>query len=347
MRRRFARGSTLNDVAVAAGVSKATVSNILRGRGGVYATETIHRVQKIAEDLRYVPNVMARNLAAQRTHILEVIWTAPTDLRRQFYFLEVLAGIMEATGSRGYQITLSHRKHYSFGQTIAQLESGLVEGAILIAPPPNDDVLRWIQETRYPAVLVGEYSGAADTEIVSIDVDNEGAVYTATRYLIEQGHRHIGFINGDRNRFTPRWREAGYQRALREAGIGPRPEWTREEDFSEAVGRRFALELHDAHPELTAIVCATDTIALGAIQALQERGVRVPDDISLVGFDDVDAASRTTPALTTVHQPLFEIGKAAVDALLCILENGETPPSRLLPGRLIVRDSVRPLAKSD
>jgi DNA-binding LacI/PurR family transcriptional regulator len=342
---RTRRAPTIKDVAHAACVSTATVSKILSGQESAYAADTVQRVRATAREMRYVPNGIARTLSKRRTHLVSVVWSNAPNLRVQPYFLEVLAGILNAAQRIGYQVTLFQKYERDLAESLSHLGSGFFEGAILMVPRHDDPLLAWVKENHFPAVVVGETFPEA-AGVSCVDVDSATGMYEAVRWLAaEQGHRKVGYIGGPDDLFTARIRRAAYERALREAGVEPHPEWIRSRPFGEHSGKILAGPLYADCPDLTAIVCATDSMAIGAMHALQETGVRIPEEVSLLGFDDVEMARVVRPALTTVHQPMFDVGVTATEMLLEQIETGDlTPRTRLLPTSLVIRDSVRPVA---
>ena len=339
------RETTIQDIAGAVGVSKATVSNILRGTGGTYAASTVEAVRTTARRLRYVPNAAARSLSrSQRTHMIGVVLTAGRQvLTRNGYFVQLLDGVLSAAMDRHYQVALISDAKENPNELHGYLRNGFVEGVLLFTPTPGSGVVEWATSGSFPAVVVGSvYEGA---RLACVDVDNEAAIRDAVHHLLERGHHRIGYIASYPGSSFTITRVKTYQETMREAlGAEPNPSWTFQGDSGGDVGREGARYLWETHPELTAYLCANDPVALGALRYLREVGVRVPDDISLIGFDDTEAARVCDPPLTTLHQSIQEIGATAAIRLIEQIEEGQRTASiTLFPATLIERGSVRTL----
>ncbi|MCS6830065.1 MAG: LacI family DNA-binding transcriptional regulator [Armatimonadota bacterium] len=333
---------TIREVAEAAGVSISTVSNVLYGKRGFYAPETAQRVWTAVEQLGYRPNHIARSLARRHTFTIGVVAEQLLgNVSHNLYFGVVLDGILQGATDRDYQVKIVRVPASAYEKAFGHIEDGSVEGAILLALPASNPIIERMEQSNIPSVVAG--SIPPSSKLPCVDVEDIGATYQAVRWLISLGHRRIGIITGNLNYWSARRREQGYLMALREAGIEPHPAWRYEGNFSLAAGEAGALQLLRAEPPPTAIVCGNDRMAMGVLHALQRQGVKVPEQISVLGFDDEETATLTSPPLTTLRQPMFEIGLKAAELLLQQIELGKRlQHTLLLPAELVVRETVAP-----
>ena len=319
---------TMRDVASQAGVSVATVSRFYNGSGPVRET-TRERIQRVAEQLRYVPNVAARSLNTRRTHTVGVLLP---DLYGEF-FSELLRGLDRAARERKLHLLVAgaHGGADELAHAARALH-GRIDGLIVMSPEADADALRGQLAPDLPLVVLGG-------ERAAIAVDNRGGAHAATRHLLGLGHRRVAHLRGSAGNRDADERLAGYADALEEAGLAAEAT-VYEGAFDEASGARAVERLLDAPAadRPTALFAANDAMAVGALAALRERGLAAPDALALVGFDDVPLASHLTPALTTVHVPIAELGTAAAERLRA-LEQGQRPAPHALPATLVVRAS--------
>jgi LacI family transcriptional regulator len=332
---------TLRRVAQEVGVSEATVSRILTGRSERYNAETVKRVEETAKRLRYVPNTVARSLARRRTGFIALTFDYHPHFQNNYYFMQLFAYLYEILRERDYQVTILSSSREDRSDVTVHLASGQYDGALLVAPRGNSPLLHWIQDTRYPAVSVGT-TLTPEYGITSIDVDNVHSSTEAVQYLLKKGHQSIGFVGGTPAHRAAQQRYQGYLATLERAGQMPLPWlWEEGERLGEEAGRRAAERFFVAYPEATAVFCANDTVALATMQTLVGQGKQVPNDVSIIGFDDAPIATLMSPALTTVRQDGEEIGQTAVNHLLEYIENPQMKPRTiLLPGSLVVRHST-------
>lgn len=331
----MSRPVTLSHVAREAGVSPSTVSRILNGTAVVTADKRA-AVEAAIERLRYRPNVIAQGLARGRSMGVGVL---TQDIGSPFY-AAVLEGIEDRLRGGPYHPVYASG-HWHDVQERAALEALIASRAdaliVLGGHLPDEPLLAAAR--RLPVVTVGRVVPGLEDR--GLAIDNARAVGLGVRHLIELGHRRIAFLAGKRSHRDARDRQAGYRRALAEAGLEVPEELVVEGDFSEQSGL-LALEALFARAALfTAVVAANDQMAYGARLALYRRGVRVPDDVSLVGFDDLPTSAYTTPPLTTVHQPTREMGAAAAALALTLLE-GRAAAAPPMEARLVVRESTAP-----
>jgi LacI family transcriptional regulator len=308
---------TLQDVAREAGVSAMAVSVVLNGArsGSRVSAATRQRIVEAAERLAYRPNAAARGLQRRRMDALGVV--ARFDGGGvNTYLLDVLSGILEACAARGQSTTVLSVSDWGDERRVLGLCDGRVDGMILIAPGLTDGFAATLQRH---APFVAIHADAAPPSVWGLDVENERGAYLATRHLIEHGHRRILYLAGPLEQQGPQQRLAGHRRALEEFGIAYDPALVHEVWFDAYHAHQLTLRLLDGGlvgPLPTALFGANDAIAAGAMEALSERGLRVPDDVSVVGFDDAPESRMTTPRLTTIRQPFRELGGRAVDLLL-------------------------------
>jgi LacI family transcriptional regulator len=326
------------DVAALAGVGEATVSRVLNGRANVRPA-TRAKVLDAIEALNYRPSLTARNMSLRRTHVIGVVvpfFTSPSAVERVRGVASALAG--SAYDLMLFDIEAKERQEHAFRLFDRGDRS---DGLLLISLIPPDDEVERLHAARLPCVLVD----APHPDLPSILIDDVRGGEIATSHLIELGHRRIGFLGDtspDPFRFASSLdRTVGYERALTRAGIELRPEYLREGTKSHHIARSTAIDLLRLPQPPTAIFAASDTQALGVLEAARILGLRVPEDLSVVGFDDVEPATIVTPALTTVRQPLAEMGATATE-LLVRLMNEETVDTLHLERftRLVVRETT-------
>lgn len=330
------RVPTLADVAGLAGVSTMTVSRVINRHPKV-APATRDRVKAAMRSLDYRPNVMARGLASGRTHNIGVL-TVDTTL---YGPRAALRGIELAARERGYSVTVAHLDDPELGDAVSQgahlLRSRSSDGVILLQP-----LISEMTETRTPVDLppmVAIHAGTpGDYPVTSVD-QRQGA-RLATEHLLGLGHRTVHHLAGPDLWYEGTERVKGWQEALTAAGV-PIPKLVRG-DWSAPSGYVVAAELLD-DPEVTAIFVANDAMALGLKHAMFERGLRCPQDISLVGFDDTPESAFYSPGLTTIRQDFDEVGRLSVELLIELIETGTAHTQHLvLPAELVVRGSTAP-----
>lgn len=332
--------ATIRDVAVRAGVSTATVSRVLAGVGNP-KPGTAAAVLAAAEALDYRPSGVARSLRMKRTRTLGLI---VTDIQNPF-FPELVQAADLAARESGYSILLGsaaydeHRAmHY-----LDLMVDRRVDGLLIASSQLSEESWRWLMGSPVPVVVVN--ADNTDLPVPVIASDNEGGARLAAEYLIGLGHRRIAYIRGRESFTADPPRVAGFRAACREAGlpVADTPEVRGDGQFE--GGERATAELLAGGSGVTAIACYNDITAIGALRALRAGGIRVPDEVSVVGCDDIAAASWVVPALTTVAQQKAEMGRLAVERLARALEDGGTPvaPETVrLPMVLQVRESTGP-----
>ena len=329
---------TIREVADMAGVSIATVSRVLNGRGDV-SDETRDLVTKVIRENGYRANRSARGLSGGRTGLVGVL----VPLVYPAYFAGILAGAAEALSEHGLQIVLSptggeHDREVSLLDRL----HGLSDGALIILPEESNVELQRLLDSGYRFVVLDPLM-PLDQRIPSVSAAHTSGADQAMRHLLGLGHRRIAQITGPNGWLATEDRRRGYHAALASAGILPDPALEVESIPEIEPGRAAAERLLDLPDPPTAIFAFNDNIAIGAIQAARARGLRVPEDLSVVGFDDVENATIVSPALTTVRQPLAEMGRTGVSLLSRLLEGQRFETLHVeLATRLVVRDSTAP-----
>ncbi|MFD0672619.1 LacI family DNA-binding transcriptional regulator [Cohnella sp. GCM10027633] len=330
--------TNIRDVAKAAGVSVATVSKVLNGYTTVNQ-QTKEKVLRIVMETRFTPNSAARALVGRRSMTIGMFLT--TGVANPF-FAHILAGMEQSLKSMGYDLiyltqTPGSKVEYSF---VRHCQSRNVEGVVVFGFQHEDTDFSELTDSGIPALFID--LDVRDKRTGYISSDNEAGVREAVRYLTGLRHRRIAFLSGIENTYVSRHRLQGYRAGLAEAGIAFDASYVVGSDFEKAGGyaamrRLLALPERDRP---TAVICSSDTGAVGAIQAIREAGLSVPGDISVVGFDDIDLASHVHPALTTVRQDTIAIGRQAIELLDGLITDEEKqPPEAIVPTRLVVRDT--------
>jgi LacI family transcriptional regulator len=324
---------TLQSVAERAGVSPSTVSRILNGTA-VVSAEKRAAVDEAVAKLGFVPNPVARGLAGGRTLSIGVVSQA---IDSPFYGA-ALRGIEMELDAVGYSpLFMSGNWHAEEeARCIDVLRSRRVDGLIVLTGRLADAALRTLAR-QLPVVVTGR--SLKSSNLLSMDVDNREGARQATQHLIDLGHRRIAFIGGDPEHPDAIDRQQGYRSAIEAAGLRFDPTLALQGNFSEHSGLLAVERLMDSRARFSAVFAANDQMAIGAALGLHRRGRRVPDDVSLVGFDDLAGSVYMVPPLTTVHNPIQEIGQLAARAMLTLLA-GERPEVEVPAPRLIVREST-------
>jgi LacI family transcriptional regulator len=330
--------ATMNDVAKAANVSIATVSHVINGTRFVSA-ERVERVHAAMRELGYTPDATARSLRIGRTDTIGLV--VPDNSNP--FFAALARWIEEAGFESGYTTILANsnerpdREH----RYVSTLVSKRVDGLIL-SPSRGDHgtLTRLLQSANIPVVVVDRDAALPNADVVLYD--NEGGSIEATRYLLELGHARIGCVAGPSDASSATDRANGFRKAIADAGLPEQP--VVEADFHFTGGREATARLLDRGADVTALFAANDLMAAGAIRELHSRGMRVPEDISVIGFDDAPLAEMVFPALTTMRQPLQDMAHAAVSLLLSRVTSGDGGPAvrKVLSTSLVIRDSTAP-----
>lgn len=320
----------LADVAARAGVSVATVSKVVNGRYGV-AKDTVALVQGIIDELGYVGNLGASGLRSSRTNVVGIL---VADFEP--YSAELIKGAARATRNSQYDVL-----SYAGGEapawerrSLARLGGTLIDAAVVVTPTTLDTAI------AVPVVAVDPHYGP--NWVPTIDSDSFGGARSAAQHLLELGHTRIAFMGGREELDSSQLREAGFREAMRLAGVPVAEDLVRYSRYDPDVAERVAHEFLSLPEPPTAIFAANDVTAMSAMRAALSRGLSIPHDVSIVGFDDIPDAALCTPPLTTVRQPLQAMGAAAMQMLLDILEGREHEDHIRMDTELIVRASSAP-----
>ncbi len=330
-------GYTLEDIARMAGVSRSTVSRVLNHHPHV-RPEVRERVWEVVRRVGYQPHAAARSLATQKTQIIGlIIPEAVSTLFADPFFPLLITGITDACYQHGYHLMLSL---FTTPQQEAELSTqllggGYLDGVILASTRLDDPLIERLLSGRIPFVLIGRHS---DPRVNYVDVDNVAGARMAVDYLLRQGHRRVATITGPLNMAAGQDRLEGYKQALQARHLPVDEALIVEGDFTEQGGMAAMRRLLALAERPTAVFAASDTMAIGAIKAIKDAGLRVPDDITVVGFDDIPQASYLDPPLTTVRQPIAQLGKTAVHILVDLIRYGAERTQRVvLATELVVR----------
>lgn len=327
------RRVTITDVADAAGVSVATVSKVINARYGV-AAATSSRVQEVIEQLGYESSLVARSMRSHRTHVIGILVA-----EFEPFSAEILKGAASALLETDYELLAYTGARQSGGagweqRYLSRLSGTLIDGALIVTPTvvqPDADI---------PVVAIDPHTGPVG--IPTVDSDSFTGALLATRHLTGLGHRRIGFLTGRPDLASSALREAGYVEALREAGIRVDHALVRTGDYRTDGAHVPATELLTLADRPTAIFAANDLSAIGVMDVARGLGIDVPGDLSVVGFDDIPESTATTPPLTTVHQPIQQMGATAVRLLVGLLDGTPAEQTHVtLPTSLVVRGTTR------
>ncbi len=327
---------TLIEVAKLAGVSRTTVSRVINGHPSV-RPEVRERVWRIVRQVGYQPHAAARSLVTKRSNVIGLLFPRTvTALFTDQFFPLLMRGIADVCNLHGWRLMLSlftqDRDQDALYRQV--LRSSSLDGVIVATTPREDPLIPRLIHDGLPFVVIGRHPD----ELVSyVDSDNLAGSRAIVEHLVALGHQRIATITGPLDVLLGYDRLEGYKRALRAHGLPHDPALVVQGNFTEASGRAGMELLLPQQP--TAVFAASDMMAIGAIKVIKEAGLRVPQDISVVGFDDLPVASIVEPALTTVRQPINELGRVAAETLLSLIHDKQAPQHIVLPTELIIRAS--------
>ena len=327
--------STIQDVAKAAGVSSATISRVLNNSSSV-SEQTRAIVLNTIKKLNYQPNFLGRNLRRSETRMILVLLPSISNP----FYSGIVKGIEDVGHKNGYNVMLCNTDSEKQRELVYLdlLKSKLADGIIFMATELDSEELSRIGR-NYPAVQCCEYNEGAFISHVSID--NFIASYKAVKHLISLGHRKIGMISCSNNFISTIQREAGYKKALGDHGITLNPDFLIYGDYSFKSGLRATTQFLNMQDCPSAIFSISDSMAIGAIKAVREYGFNVPEDIAVVGFDDISLASMYDPPLTTVSQPRYDLGCMAMEILLKQIKGEiKEPINIVIEHELVIRNST-------
>lgn len=332
--------ATIKDVAKMAGVSTTTVSHVINKTRFV-AKDTEEAVQLAIKTLNYSPSAVARSLKVNTTKSIGMIVTTSEAP----YFAEIIHSVEEHCYLQGYSLFLCNTQNNpeKVKNHLEMLAKKRVDGLLVMCSEYTQDSLDLLSSFAGIPMVVMDWGPNANTDVIDDHSFNGG--YLAAKYLIECGHQHIGIISGELNKTTARTRYEGFLKAMQEADLVVKPQWVLEGAFEPEDGYECMHKILAQNDLPSAIFCCNDVMALGAISAITEKGLRVPDDISIIGYDDIHASRFYAPPLTTVHQSKRRLGRQALNLLLERInqkEAGNHPLSRIdITPELVVRKSVK------
>ena len=327
---------TIKDVAKEAGVSYSTVSRVVNNKTYVNP-DTRDRVVQAMLRLGYQVNLHARSLAGGQSNVIGLL---VVDLTTQ-YMGEIISGIDDVLAANQYELMLytTHRRKAKESAYVHMMARGLADGLLLSLPREPEAYLKSLRQKGFPYVIIDHRSEEPSDLFVS--ADNYQGGYDATNYLIGLGHRRIGIVTGWMDMVSARDRLEGYRAALADAGLPFIDELMFQGDFSQPGGFNGGTHLLELAERPSAIFASNDISAMGVIEAARAKGFQVPRDLSVVGFDDIPTAALLSPQLTTMRQPLQEMGRSATQMLLDLLRTPEErPQSVIFPTELVVRETA-------
>lgn len=337
---------TIRDVATAAGVSVATVSYILNGKKKV-SEQTKQRVLGIIKEMEYVPDLNARGLSVRDTKLIGVVvpQTEPGSMimfRNQFYS-EILGSIELYARQNGYHVLISATDVTE--DYLRLIQERNLDGVIIIGTYQNEFFTQ-LKQLEVPVVLVDSY--CVYDWFHAIRIDDEDSTYRATRYMLEAGHEKIALVVGQMHEDgVMKKRFSGYKKALEESGIFYHDEYVYEGNVDYDSGAAIACQMVKEHNGISAVVATADIFAIGLMKGFYEAGYNIPEDISIIGFDDLEISQYLTPGLTTMKQPIMEKGKRAVELLVGNMEDTSMKKvEEIFPVELIERSSVKIMKKN-
>ncbi|TYS15856.1 LacI family transcriptional regulator [Rossellomorea vietnamensis] len=332
---------TIKDVAKLANVAPSTVSRVIANNSRI-SDSTKQKVREAMKKLGYHPNFIARSLANQSTQVLGLVLPGSADKFFQNpFFPTVLRGLSEGAHEKQYalQMTTGQSDQEIYDGIVQMVQGGRVDGIILLYSKVEDKVMMYLKERDFPFVVIGKPFKHAD-EITHVDNDNFRATKEVTDYLLKAGHDRIAFVGGDLNLVVTVERLLGYEKSLRNAGIPLEDRYIVHEEFLREGGQEAVKELMTLKNPPTALVVADDLMSLGVLNTLNEMGISVPDDISIISFNNVMLAEMSRPPLTSVDINIFDLGYQAARNLIQKIEDPREPVKRItIPHQIVERSS--------
>ncbi|MFD0672994.1 LacI family DNA-binding transcriptional regulator [Cohnella sp. GCM10027633] len=330
---------TIKEVAKIAGVSPSTVSRVISNHPRISA-ETSARVREVMEELGYHPNIMAKSLVSKTTRTIGVVLPRPAEeLLLNFFFYELIRGVLAQLTRAGYDLLMAGGSNEQEElETVTRLvRSGRVDGLLLLYSRASDPVIRLLREEKMPFVLLGRSLDYED--VPSVDNDNVQAAYDATKHLIAQGQRRIGFVSGPAKLAMTQDRMTGYAKALSEAGLPSKDGWVVEGEFLLESGYRAMASIMSQPEPPTALVIIDDVVAFGVLKGLTELGYRIPQDVAIVSFNNIALTELTMPPITSMDVGTYQLGYTASQMVLRMIQQVEITARQIIPHRLVVRES--------
>jgi LacI family transcriptional regulator len=332
--------ATIRDVAKKAGVSVTTVSRALNGYSDVNE-KTRERIKEIAKELKYSPNLLARSLVMKKTKTIGLLVSGlRIEGSKDNFTYEVLCGVNDCAGQLGYELVListdsKKQQEKTYNQLVQERK---VEGIILQGIKTDDPYLEEVLKSDIPCILI-DIPMESDS-VGYVTTDNKDGAKSAVQHLLNLGHKNIGMINGHSQAFVSKERLEGYREALQENGIPFNDSYVADGAFLEEKTETETENLLNKHPEITALFCASDLMAMGSIRAAKKMGRKLPEDLSIVGFDNIILSSYSTPSLTTIAQDRYQLGFEATKLLTDMLEGNNGNKRKVLNTSFIKREST-------
>jgi len=335
---------TIKDVAKRANVSIATVSRILNNQPG-YSEKTKAKVLEVIQELGYQPNAVARGLINRRTHTIGILFPSLSSL----FTGKLLSGVEKIAHEKESSVIACHTQSQGLKtmKYLQMLNEKRIDGLIFTSELLKEEYYEYIKKIDIPAVLLATESFAFPLPYVK--VNDHHAAYSAVQYLIKKGHTKIGMISGlPTDPIAGKPRIQGYLQALEDYQLEVNKDYiARGDGFKFGEGKAAFKQIMTQFPDITAIFCASDELAVGAISQAYEMGIRIPDDVSIIGYDNLQIAEMSVPPLTTVAQPLEKMGETATHLLFKMLEGSNDVENKIISHQIIERESVKALETRD
>ena len=330
--------TTIKQIAEKAGISYSTVSRALNRKRGV-RSEVRTRVEQLAREMNYFPHSSAKALVEKRVGVIGVVIPRTSEFAFQNpFYSHMLLGLAAVAKQKGIQLLLSINSQSSYAELFHRR---LVDGIVVVANRMDDDQIPLLIEQGIPTVVVPGYDSGSSIEVPSANSENYRSVYRAVCYLISLGHRDIAFILGQMNSKYTTERLAAYRAALADNALPYKPEYTVESDFSRDDAFRLMGQLLDLPQPPTSVICINDSVTPGALHQIKSRGLRVPQDVSVVAIVCSDNFEFYDPPLTTIRISVPAVGRAAATSLIQLIETGAcTEQHVVISSDLIVREST-------
>ncbi len=329
---------TIADIAKKANVSKMTVSRVVNNTGAVAET-TREKIQKLIIEMNYHPDHIARSLSSKTTRTIGIVIPKKEKIFLDNYIAHVLSGVSEILKDKGYRIMLFPVDVDNEFEVTGIAQSNLVDGLIVLKISDNDEYIKKLAEQSLPSIRINNRDDEGNVNFV--DCENVKGAKLAIDYLYQKGHRKIGFVCGCLGESSGEDRFEGYKKSIKDLGLEYNEDWIIQGDFDKDIAYNNTEKFLNLDNRPTAIFSSDDYMALGVIEKIQEKGYKVPDDFAIIGFDDIDVASNFKPALTTIRQPMHDLGSHAASLLLDIInDNISTPVKEFLDVELIVRETA-------
>ncbi|BDI33781.1 LacI family transcriptional regulator [Capsulimonas corticalis] len=337
---------TIHDVARASGVAISTVSNVLTNANRPVSAAVREKVLRAAQDLNYYPNTTAQALVRRRTDTIGVVsaLVSASEIATNSYILGIMQGILAAAEEAQQNVTLYTHHWRGARESSPVFRDRRTDGLLLIVPPTDSDILAALSSLSVPLVTVSAIEVAG---VPSVDVDDRMGASLAVAHLADLGHRRIAYIQGNENHVSTRHRLGGFLTEMAARGLEMPADAIRSADYDGGGAAEACAALLERPERPTALFAANDNIAVAALRAAKDMGLRVPGDLSIIGYDDAPSAALVTPALTTIRQPLAAMGAAAARTLARVIDGKESVEMRqLLQPELVVRESTAPIGRS-